>query len=140
MNDILLTIPGRPNAWQRARSNGKVRFDSPEQARNKATIEQIGAAAMDGRPPLEGPLEVHVAAFWLYPKSMSKKRRGTYGAHFFTSRPDADNIMKLIGDALNGIIWRDDAQIVTVQVSKRYAITQQTVIRIHPLTEEGEDE
>lgn len=139
MSDIMIVIPGKPCAWQRARSNGKVRFDSPEQARNKLTISQIGAEAMRGRAPLEGPIEVIVAAFWLYPKSMTKKRRGTYGAHFFTSRPDADNIMKLIGDALNGIVWRDDAQIVTVQVSKRYAITQQTVIRVIPLREEHID-
>lgn len=137
MTDVLLVIPGKPNAWQRARSNGKIRFDSPEQTRNKALIEQIGAEAMNGRPPLDGPLEVHVSAFWLYPKSMSEKKRRTYGAHFFTSRPDADNIIKLVGDALNGIVWRDDSQIVTLQVSKRYAITPQTVIRVHPLTEES---
>lgn len=137
MADVLFVIPGKPNAWQRARSNGRVRFDSPEQAKNKSTIEQIGAAAMAGRPPLEGPLEVHIAAFWLYPKSMSKKRRSTYGSHFYTARPDADNIAKLIGDALNGIVWRDDSQIVTIQITKRYAITAQTVIRVQPLTEEG---
>lgn len=140
MRDVLFVIPGKPCAWQRARSNGKVRFDSPEQAQNKATIKQIGAAAMDGRPPLEGPLEVHVSAFWLYPKSMSKKRRGTYGSHFHTSRPDGDNLAKLVGDALNGIVWRDDSQIVTLQVTKRYAIHQQTVIRVQPLTDQGADE
>lgn len=138
MTDVLFVIPGKPNAWQRARSNGKVRFDSPEQTRNKALIEQIGAAAMNGRPPFEGPLEVHVAAFWLYPKSMSEKRRRTYGSHFYTSRSDADNIAKLIGDALNGIVWRDDAQIVTLQVTKRYSIEAKTNVRVSPLTEEGE--
>ena len=47
--------------------------------------------------------------------------------------------MKLVGDALNGIVWRDDSQIVTVQITKRYAITQQTVIRVHQLTDEGTD-
>lgn len=139
-DSLLFVIPGRPCAWQRARSNGKVRFDSPEQTRNKLTISQIGAATMNGRPPLEGPLEVIVAAFWLYPKSMSKKRRGQYGSHFYTSRPDADNIIKLIGDALNGIVWRDDSQIVTLQVTKRYAINQQTVIRVMPLTDDGGDD
>lgn len=139
MSDVLFEIPGKPNAWQRARSNGKVRFDSPEQTRNKALIAQIGAAAMQGRQPLEGPLEVHVAAFWLYPKSMSKKVRGTYGSHFHTSRPDSDNLGKLIGDALNGIVWRDDSQIVTLQVTKRYAIFAKTVVRVHPLTDEADD-
>lgn len=130
MADVIITIPGKPAAWQRARSNGKVRFDSPEQSRNKMTIAQIGAEAMRGRPPLEGPLEVTVAAFWPWPKSISEKRRRTYGAHFFASRPDADNTAKLLGDALNNIVWRDDAQIVTLQVTKRYSLTPQTIVRV----------
>jgi Holliday junction resolvase RusA-like endonuclease len=135
LSDVTIIIPGKPCAWQRARSNGKVRFDSPEQARNKMTISQIGAAAMRGRPPFEGPLEVTVGAFWPYPKSMSGKKRGVYGSQFFTSRPDADNVAKLLGDALNNIVWRDDAQIVSLTVTKRYAPVPQTVIRVIPLTE-----
>lgn len=133
----MIVIPGKPCAWQRARSNGKVRFDSPEQARNKLTISQIGAEAMRGRAPLTGPLELVVAAFWPYPKSISEKKRRAYGTQFFTSRPDGDNVAKLLGDALNNIVWRDDAQIVTLQVTKRYGVIPQTVIRVIPLTEEG---
>lgn len=136
MTDIMIVIPGKPCAWQRARSNGKVRFDSPEQARNKATISQIAAAAMKEKPPFEGPIEVVVGAFWPYPKAMSEKRRSVYGSQFFTGRPDADNVMKLLGDALNSIVWRDDAQIVTLQVSKRYNVIPQTVVRVIPLTDE----
>ena len=132
---ITIIIPGRPAAWQRARSNGKVRFDSPEQSRNKLTIGQIGAAAMAGRPPLECAVEVMVAAYWQWPKSMSEKKRRVYGSQYFTARPDGDNIMKLLGDALNGIVWRDDAQIVTATVSKRYGLTPQTIVRVTPLVE-----
>lgn len=133
--DVNITIPGRPAAWQRARSNGKVRFDSPEQARNKLTIGQIGTIAMRGRPPFEGPLQVAVRAYWQWPKSMSEKRRRTYGAQYFTARPDGDNIMKLLGDALNGIVWRDDAQIVLHSVSKAYAATPMTYVVVTPLNE-----
>lgn len=135
---ITIIIPGRPAAWQRARSNGKVRFDSPEQSRNKLTIGQIGAAAMAGRPPLECAVEVMVAAYWQWPKSMSEKKRRVYGSQYFTARPDGDNIMKLLGDALNGIVWRDDAQIVTATISKRYGLVPQTIVRVTPLLEEIE--
>lgn len=99
------------------------------------TISQIGAAAMQGRPPFEGPLEVTVGAFWPYPKSMSKKKLALYGSQFFTSRPDADNVAKLLGDALNNIVWRDDSQICTLLVTKRYGAVPQTVIRVKALTE-----
>lgn len=135
---IVIIIPGRPAAWQRARSNGKVRFDSPEQSRNKLTIGQIGAAEMAGRPPLECALEISVSAFWQWPKSMSENKRRTYGSQYFTARPDGDNIVKLLGDALNGIVWRDDAQIVTATISKRYGLIPQTIIRVTPLTEDAQ--
>lgn len=135
---ITLIIPGRPAAWQRARSNGKVRFDSADQARNKLTIGQIGSVAMAGRPPLEGAIEISVSAFWQWPKSMSEKKRRVYGSQYFTARPDGDNIVKLLGDALNGIVWRDDAQIVTATISKRYGLIPQTIIRVTPLTEDAQ--
>lgn len=137
MNEVKFVIPGKPAAWQRARSNGKVRFDSPEQSRNKLTIGQIGSHAMAGRPPLEGPLDVSVAAYWQWPKSMSQKKRRAYGSQYFTARPDSDNVMKLLGDALNGIVWRDDAQIVRMTVFKSYGLTPQTVVRVLALTEEA---
>ncbi len=136
MTDIKFSIPGKPCAWQRARSNGKVRFDSPEQAKNKLNIAQIGAAAMDGRPPFQGPIEVTVAAYWPWPKSMSEKKRRTYGSQYFTGRPDGDNVMKLLGDALNNIVWRDDSLIVTHHMSKRYSLRPETVVLVTPLTEE----
>jgi len=136
MNDVTIVIPGKPCAWQRARSNGKVRFDSPEQTRNKLTISQIGAAAMSGRPPFDGPLDVSVSAYWPWPKSVSQKRRKQYGAIYVVSRPDADNVAKLLGDALNNIVWRDDAQIALLTVRKRYGLVPQTVVRVVPLTEE----
>jgi Holliday junction resolvase RusA-like endonuclease len=91
---------------------------------------------MGGRPPFEGPLEVTVAAYWPWPKSMSAKKRRMYGSQYFTSRPDADNVMKLLGDALNGIVWRDDAQIVIQTVSKSYSLRPETVIRVTALMEE----
>lgn len=130
MSDVMIIIPGKPCAWQRARSNGKIRFDSPEQRWAKNNIASIGFEAMKGRPPFEGPLELIVAAFWPWPKSISVKKKCRYGAQFHTARPDSDNLAKLLGDALNGIVWRDDSQICTLQVTKRYGLVPQTVVRI----------
>ena len=38
-----------------------------------------------------------------------------------TKKPDADNILKIIADALNGIAYADDKQVVTAEVQKLYA-------------------
>ena len=43
------------------------------------------------------------------------------GSALPTSTPDADNIGKLVGDALNEIVWKDNAQIVDLRVIKRYS-------------------
>tara|TARA_R110000868_G_scaffold127382_1_gene334928 strand:- start:4 stop:402 length:399 start_codon:yes stop_codon:yes gene_type:complete len=130
---ITFTIPGKPCAWQRARSNGKIRFDSPEQTRNKSNIASIAFEAMRGRPPLEGALSVEVIATWPWPKSMSKKKREV--TPWVTGRPDADNVMKLIGDAINNIVWRDDSQIVYLFVTKKYGEVPSTFICVWELEE-----
>ena len=40
-----------------------------------------------------------------------------------TVKPDWDNIGKIISDALNGIAYKDDAQVVSCTVEKRYSNT-----------------
>lgn len=35
-------------------------------------------------------------------------------------RPDADNLLKFVNDALNGVVWRDDSQIAWVMYTKTY--------------------
>lgn len=47
-----------------------------------------------------------------------------------TKKPDSDNILKAVADALNQVAYRDDKQIVDTQVRKFYSETPRTVISI----------
>ncbi len=47
-----------------------------------------------------------------------------------TKRPDADNIIKIILDALNGSIYHDDAQICNIYFTKKYAEKSETKVLI----------
>ena len=47
-----------------------------------------------------------------------------------TRKPDFDNIGKIICDALNGIAYRDDAQIVDALVRKFYSDTPRVIVEI----------
>ena len=38
-----------------------------------------------------------------------------------TKRPDLDNILKAVSDALNGIAYKDDSQIVAAVIQKFYS-------------------
>lgn len=68
------------------------------------------------------PLRVRIKAVYGVPVSDSKakRERKLTGAIRPTKKPDADNVEKAILDALNGIAWRDDAQIVDIRTVKEY--------------------
>lgn len=88
-----------------------------------------GRAAMKGSTPIEGPIQVHITAVFGVPASWSSKKRDSALAGVVrpTGRPDFDNLAKGI-DALNGIIWRDDSQIVDARVLKIYG--EEPLLRI----------
>jgi Holliday junction resolvase RusA-like endonuclease len=50
-----------------------------------------------------------------------------------TAKPDNSNVLKGIEDALNGLVWRDDAQNVDVSISKRFGERDETLIRVRRL-------
>lgn len=68
------------------------------------------------------PLRVRIKAVYGIPKSDSglTAARKASGEIRPTKKPDADNVEKVILDALNGIAWRDDAQIVDIRTVKEY--------------------
>jgi Holliday junction resolvase RusA-like endonuclease len=78
------------------------------------------------------PLFVAVEAVCDVPVSWSKKKRETAlsGVSRPTGKPDLDNIAKLYCDALNGIVWKDDSQIVAMQLTKRYGHEPKTIITV----------
>ena len=71
----------------------------------------------------ETPLSVTILVFFAAPKNTSKKKKEIMlnGGAFPVRKPDADNIAKIILDALNGTAYHDDAQIVQLSVRKQYA-------------------
>lgn len=62
------------------------------------------------RHPIEGPLAVEVKLFFKAPKKASKPY----------PRGDLDNYVKAVLDALNGVVWVDDAQIIGIAAFKGY--------------------
>lgn len=83
----------------------------------------------------EKPLMVEIDAYFQIPKSFSKtkKQMATDGFIRPTVKPDCDNIAKNINDALNGIVYPDDKQIVTLTVRKWYNEIEKTTVRISEL-------
>jgi Holliday junction resolvase RusA-like endonuclease len=47
-----------------------------------------------------------------------------------TTKPDLDNLVKFIKDALNGIFWYDDSYVVEIQARKKYSESPRIEIEI----------
>lgn len=131
-------IPTRPAGQPRARVGvigGKARAFKSKQAR---TLEQdVLAFALPAAPArlLEGPVRVVIVATMPITESWPawRKEAARAGAVCPTSRPDADNIAKLILDALNRSLrfWRDDAQVVELAVRKRFGDEPGTTVTVY---------
>lgn len=78
------------------------------------------------------PLRMDIIAYYAIPNSASKAKRADMlsGKIRPTKKPDYDNISKIISDALNGLAFYDDAQIVDGNVTKWYGETPKVVVRI----------
>jgi Holliday junction resolvase RusA-like endonuclease len=120
------------------RGKGRPRFGNGRTFTDKKTMtaEAIIATAcqsvMTDRKPLTGALLLSLRIFKAVPKSWSKKKRAEAlgGDLLPTSRPDLDNIVKLVADALNGIAYADDAQITELDVKRMYADTESMSVLI----------
>lgn len=137
MNEVAFTVPGIPCAWARARTRGHIHFTPKKQRAAMTFVQAVAAEAMGAKPPLDGPVRMEVDAVWPWPKSWSAKKRLKFGALWKSSRPDASNIVKLVEDAMNGVVFLDDAQVVRCQITKRYGESAATHIKIEPLAGEG---
>lgn len=110
---VQIIIPGVPKAWERSRHRGGRHFDSPAMKKWKTDTAWLMKAACPR--PLDGPLDVTVIAVWPCPKA--ERARHGHTRRVRPMRPDADNIAKTL-DAGNGILFRDDEQIVRLVVEK----------------------
>lgn len=87
------------------------------------------------RFPDDAMLDVRIFAYYSIPKSVSKKKRQAMLDKKIrpTKKPDFDNIGKVICDSLNGIAYRDDAQVVDSMVRKFYGETPKVVVTIEEI-------
>jgi hypothetical protein len=69
--------------------------------------------------PLAGALSLDLRFYLPRPKRLFWKKRPMY-AQLAPVTPDVTNLAKCIEDALNGVAWRDDREIVHEQIWKMY--------------------
>lgn len=134
---VAFTVPGLIGGKGRGRAfrrGNHVGVYTPEKTRSQeAIVRQQASLAMNDAQPLEGPLRLRVTLWKPIPASWSRKKREA--AVYVTGKPDADNTIKLLGDAMNGICYRDDSQIAELFFIRRYGERAYIDISVEPLAE-----
>jgi len=98
-------------------------YTDPVTKKYEASVAKIAKTKMIGMKPLEGPLSVSLRFRLSVPVSYSKRLRTAIlaGETAYLGSSDVDNYAKAILDAMNGIIFLDDKQVVRLFATKEAA-------------------
>lgn len=131
---MVFEILGEPMGKQRPRFSrfGKyVHTYTPNKTVNYETIVKLEYKKVSNQY-LTGMVSIDIKAYFGIPKSASIKKRAEMLQNKIrpTKKPDTDNICKIVCDALNGVAYKDDSQIVETKVNKYYDTTPRVVVEI----------
>lgn len=125
MVEIRFDVPGDPQGKARARTvrNGaRAHSYTPENTVLYENLIKTEYLRAGGRMIEADAVEVGIIAVYGVPKSASKRKRDAMiaGNIFPAKKPDADNIAKVVCDALNGVAYADDKAVTKLRVLKEY--------------------
>ncbi|XQY90668.1 RusA family crossover junction endodeoxyribonuclease [Metabacillus sp. HB246100] len=136
-------IPGEAVAQGRPRASvnkrGKVHVHDPKKSKDFKSYVKLIASQNRPKELLSGPLAVELRVYKPILKSftLKEKEAAKQGVKRPITKPDLDNHAKGVLDAMNMIIYKDDAQIVDLVVSKFYSDYPRIEIFIKELNEDG---
>jgi Holliday junction resolvase RusA-like endonuclease len=135
---IRFTVYGEPVAQGRPKFAviaGHARAYDPKKSRDYKDFVKLAAAEHAPKKLLEGPLSVRILVYRPIPKGFSKKKTAEAESGLIrpTTKPDTDNYLKGIKDALKNVMWKDDSQIVDVYCSKWYGQRPRVEVEISEL-------
>lgn len=140
MDQIALAFPFEPVAKGRPRFRvcGKfVQTYTPGKTKQfEKRIAEYYKTATGAEKFKEGvPIVVSLTFGMKIPISLTKKAKQEMleGERQHVVKPDLDNLAKSVLDALNGIAWYDDAQIVELHIAKKYVQSPHIFVSIHEL-------
>ena len=131
-----LTIDGVPVAKGRPRLGRYGTYTPKKTQEYEEYVKMCWLAKYGSIKPSEQSLEVDIVFYLPIPKSVNKKKRAEMldGKIKHTKKPDIDNLIKSVLDALNGIAYSDDSKIIKVAAEKQYSEKSRTEIQISEVT------
>jgi len=130
-----ITVAGTPIPQGSKRSVGKFMIEANPRTRPwRSAVSHEALTAWEGKELLDEPLFLLVDFYFARPKSHYRTGKNAHmlkedAPHFHAGKPDADKLLRAIGDSLTGIVVRDDSRFVQVNAVKLYG-QERAVIRI----------
>lgn len=126
MDKVKFTVLGEPKGKGRPRFSTQTgRAFTPKQTVNYETLvhTEYMVQCKGFRFPDDAMLDMRILAYYSVPKSGSNKEKAKKLENIIrpTKKPDMDNVVKMVADALNQVAYKDDTQIVDCQVRKFYS-------------------
>ncbi len=134
MQKISFTVEGKPQAKQRPRfANGHAY--TPQKTKDYEQLVKLAYREQCGFIKLDGAIKASILVSVKTPKSMLKRNQidAMEGRLKPTKKPDCDNIIKIILDALNGEAYVDDRLITEVHIAKKYGNSDGVLIELEEI-------
>ena len=128
--EVIGDIKGK--ARPRVNSNTGIVYTPTNTKDYENLIKQYFVMKYPRYTPFENRVMVKITAYFKIPKNTSKKHAESMlsGDISPTKKPDIDNIVKIVLDALNKIAFKDDNQITKLEVEKRYGAEEKLICNI----------
>lgn len=135
---IQLTVPGepqgkqRPRAWRGPKGKKPMTYTPAKTVNYETYIKELFAIKYPDFRPVECVLKMTLQAWLMIPASVSKKKSKLMQDLALKpgKRPDMDNVLKVVMDALEKLAYKNDSQIVEAHLYKFYAEKPRLDIRI----------
>ena len=140
--NLSFNVLGKPAPQgSKTRTKWGMREDNPNTKPWKQAVASEALDAMAGHDLFVGPVWLDVVFQFQRPKHHYRTGRNAHllkdsAPHYCETKPDADKLARSIGDALTGIVFRDDSQIVRWTIVKQYGTPYAHIeVRAAPLPE-----
>lgn len=128
----------QPGGSKKHIGRGRIVDANPRAAAWKAIVKEAAEVAMNSRPPLEGPVVLRM--YFTLPRPKSHYRTGKFSELLkevapkdHVVAPDATKLVRPTEDAMTGVVYKDDSQVVGQWAQKNYGSFTGVWITVTPL-------
>ena len=123
---VTIIFDRRPMPAPRPRVTKFGTYNNPKYTAYKKALRLVASTKI--KKPLKGAVKIEMIFQVKIPKSWPKKKKAEYKKEIPVG--DCDNYAKSVKDALNGLAYKDDRQVVDMRAIKRYGETDMVLVRI----------